>query len=84
MNNLFSENMWLVWSNEHNAYWKPARRGYTKDKDAAGRYSTAAATEICDNANQFIPENRIPNEIMVPSPELVSFLTLLWMAGVRR
>lgn len=41
---------WLVFSHEHSAWWKPARRGYTGLTSQAGRYTEADAREICENA----------------------------------
>jgi hypothetical protein len=42
---------WVVWSFEHNAWWSPARRGYTPDVDRAGRYTRADAEAIEQQAN---------------------------------
>jgi hypothetical protein len=41
---------WLVFSHEHSAWWKPARRGYTDRTSQAGRYTEAEAREICERA----------------------------------
>jgi hypothetical protein len=41
---------WLVFSHEHSAWWKPARRGYTDRTSQAGLYAEAEAREICENA----------------------------------
>ena len=41
---------WLVWSNEHNAWWRPKSRGYTDDIRAAGIYTHARAHEIVEQA----------------------------------
>jgi hypothetical protein len=38
--------MYLIWSYEHNAWWKPNQRGYTKNIAEAGRYTLAEAGEI--------------------------------------
>jgi hypothetical protein len=35
--------MWLIWSNEHQAWWGPGNRGYTVYKSKAGRYTIAEA-----------------------------------------
>jgi hypothetical protein len=39
--------MWVVWSNEHLAYWGPHERGYTRRIEAAGRYTRDQARAIC-------------------------------------
>jgi len=38
---------YLVWSNEHDAWWGPGRHGYSRGLDGAGRYSRDEALEIC-------------------------------------
>jgi hypothetical protein len=56
---------WLIWSDEHGAWWRPLKRGYTRNLDEAGRYSFEEATEICENANRY--GDRIL-ETMFPCP----------------
>lgn len=63
---------WLVWSNEHVAWWAPESMGYRARVDEAGRYTLAQAREICRSAN--VGCRGAPSEIMVPSPELVTIL----------
>ena len=41
---------WLVYSNEHSAYWRPDEKGYTTDVAQAGRYTKEHADEICQAA----------------------------------
>ena len=41
---------YLVWSNEHRAWWGPGGRGYTAQLSEAGRYSKEQALNICTNA----------------------------------
>lgn len=38
---------YLVWSNEHNAWWRGNRCGYTQHMDKAGRYTRKEAIQIC-------------------------------------
>jgi len=45
-----SADPYLVWSNEHNAWWRGNRCGYTKFIDQAGRYERSEALNICRNA----------------------------------
>ena len=41
---------YLVWSNEHGAWWGPGRHGYRKRLSEAGRYTQAEALEISAQA----------------------------------
>jgi hypothetical protein len=38
---------WLIWSNEHEAWWRPNGNGYTMLRAEAGEYGFAKAVEIC-------------------------------------
>lgn len=58
---------WLVWSNEHRAWWKPGRYGYTTLTQRAGFYSEAEARDIVEQANIVLHDP--PNEIMVLAPD---------------
>jgi hypothetical protein len=40
----------LIWSNEHHAWWGPAESGYTQHIDEAGRYRRDDADRICRHA----------------------------------
>lgn len=69
-----SEPMFLVWSNEHGAWWAPGSRGYTLDYRAAGRYSHRSAEDIVERASRggtrFVGEKyRVLPEVMVLAPE---------------
>lgn len=57
---------YLIWSNEHRAWWKPARCGYTTLTHEAGRYTEAVADAILRSAN-FDPAAR-PNEVKCLAP----------------
>ena len=54
---------YLIWSNEHRAWWGPNSRGYTPSVHKAGRYDRDFALNICRNAN-FVPTSS-PNEIII-------------------
>lgn len=41
---------YLIWSNEHRAWWRPNRCGYTIYLEAAGRYPRDEAVAICRDA----------------------------------
>lgn len=71
---------WLVWSNEHGAWWGEAGVGYTRVLDEAGRYSRDDADAIVDRATvggtlliaregrRGEPLSVLP-EVAVPAPE---------------
>jgi hypothetical protein len=56
---------WLIWSDEHGAWWAPDKAGYTRELELAGRYSLEEATEICENANRYSDSIQ---ETMFPCP----------------
>jgi hypothetical protein len=45
-----SDGLYLVWSHEHGAWWRPGGLGYTPRLSEAGRFSRADALMICANA----------------------------------
>jgi len=57
---------WLIYSNEHGAWWKPDSRGYTRSIDEAGRYTEEEARDICNEAG--LNNEGIPQEVMVEAP----------------
>jgi hypothetical protein len=42
---------WLIWSNEHDGWWKQHSCGYTKDPRLAELYTYESAMSICEDAN---------------------------------
>lgn len=58
---------WLIWSNEHRAWWKPGEYGYTTLTQRAGFYSEADAKRIVAQAN-IVPRDP-PHEVMVLAPD---------------
>lgn len=63
---------YLIWSNEHGAWWRPGERGYTFIIGEAGRYHLDRAARICDGANRFLEDGRQPNEVFVLAPECLN------------
>lgn len=57
--------MWLIWSEEHGAWWAPGEHGYTRSIVEAGRYSEDRAKEIVARANY--PLGTF-HEIALPDP----------------
>lgn len=63
---------WLIWSNEHAAYWAPNKCGYRKSRADAGRFSFREAAAICDRAGtRRFGHITLPSEIVTPSDELI-------------
>lgn len=59
---------YLIWSIEHDAWWKPGWHGYTSDINEAGMYSKDEAERIVKNANAHgsFNECMIPQECTEP------------------
>lgn len=57
-------NDYLIWSNEHRAWWKGGEAGYTTRISEAGHYTRGRAIEICSNA-LFGSKPGLPNELPV-------------------
>lgn len=78
---------WLIWSNEHFAWWRPNSLGYTTDISRAGRYDETEATAICDGANRYLRAGASPNEVMIavyPGFETALANAVHWLAEVQR
>ncbi len=61
-----NRSVWMIWSNEHGAWWMPEYMGYTHDVRCAGRYTKEQALRIC----RWRGKPRIPpNEVKVIAPE---------------
>lgn len=67
MSTFTEQQIWLVWSNEHNAWWKPNACGYTTTQEAAGRYTWAEAHRHA--AKRSPSDTGLPDELVVPAPE---------------
>lgn len=59
---------WIVWSNEHGAWWRPNWNGYTQDVHQAGRYDDAELDSILKTANSYIKDGDPPNEVACLAP----------------
>ena len=58
---------YLIWSNEHQLWWRPNNRGYRSDLNQAGRYARSEALEICATARGGWGDGvgKVPDEIPV-------------------
>ncbi|MDB5597416.1 MAG: hypothetical protein JWM36_4377 [Hyphomicrobiales bacterium] len=61
---------YLVWSNEHRAWWRPNCAGYTIHSAAAGRYPRGEALSICRGARNGWNPDRAPDEVPVAERDL--------------
>lgn len=59
---------WLIWSNEHGAFWRPGGAGYTRHVDQAGRFMRNEADFIAERAGAHGP-GQASNEVVVLAPE---------------
>jgi hypothetical protein len=66
---------YLIWSNEHRAWWKANRHGYTTATHKAGQFSYEEAKQICEDANRYDQPlakqpkpTALANEVMVEAP----------------
>lgn len=71
--------LWLVWSNEHRAWWGPNGRNYYWGIESAGRYTLAEAQKICGTRGVERGNGINPPELVQPSPELIA----MWDAAAR-
>lgn len=65
--------LWLVWSNEHRAWWGPNSAGYRLKVEQAGRYTWKDALRCCESHTY--SGEKIPPEVPMPSPELEAMLS---------
>jgi len=56
---------YYIWSNEHRAWWRGNKCGYTINLHEAGTYTRVEAITICANARQGWREGEPPPEIPV-------------------
>lgn len=58
--------LYLVWSNQHRAWWRPNSAGYTKSVVAAGVYSRGEALSIShDGRDGWTGDTGVPDELPV-------------------
>jgi hypothetical protein len=54
---------WLIWSNEHSAWWGPESCGYPRDIASAGKYTLGQAISICTSRAWM--RGQVPPETMI-------------------
>lgn len=67
-----TKNKYKIWSNEHQAWWRPNKCGYTDHRELAGVYEEDEAFEIVRDANKHIKWDHYPNEkVPIPNEALI-------------
>src|SRR5438093_9450187 len=67
-----TDRTFVIWSIEHNAWWRPAWCGYTESLDEAGRYAEREANEILERTNRVaVNECKIPLACVQRGPSIV-------------
>jgi hypothetical protein len=56
---------YVVWSNEHQCWWRSNQCGYTRHLDQAGRYEREEALKICRAARDGWAPGKVPPEVPV-------------------
>ena len=65
---------YLVWSCEHDAWWRPNKCGYTLNLPQAGLYTRTEALAICLDARDGLGEGRSLTEVPVRLVDLTEML----------
>ena len=63
--------MYLIWSNDAMAWWKPNNAGYTGSTADAGRYSREDALKTCCHGRDGWNPNRVTPEIPVRESDVL-------------
>lgn len=56
---------YIIWSNEHSAWWGQDERGYVSSIERAGRYTREHALKICARSRGGREWNRNPSEVPI-------------------
>lgn len=68
------EGLYLVWSNQHRAWWRPNSAGYTDDVKRAGRYSRAEAMSISFHGRDgWDSPKGVPDELAIAERDVPVF-----------
>ncbi len=68
--------VYLIWSHEHSAWWRPQRAGYVTDYKHAGFYSRYEALTVCATARDGVQPGKPFNEVPVLLEDVVDFVQI--------
>lgn len=71
-----AETKFVIYSREHNAWWRAGGAGYTRFPAEAGLYTLEEAFRIVNDANEFLDPEAGPNEFAYPVLSTLSGETL--------
>jgi hypothetical protein len=72
-----TDDTYVIWSIEHQAWWRPGSMGYCLSLHDAGRYAEREAAEILSRANLVaFHEAMIPVSAVGAAPELLEALNV--------
>lgn len=69
-----ADDQYLIWSNEHRAWWRADRFGYAPGLCNAGRYTREQALQICRDAIPTAMSVGSVSEIPVRAVDVTDFL----------
>ena len=81
--------IWLVYSREHEAWWRPASDGYTTSIAEAGRYTKAEAARHCTSVDRMLDGQtkefaHLAPEVADRIEELERDVTVTWPTRVAK
>lgn len=75
------ETRYLVWSNEHNAWWRANSQGYSRSILGAGIYSREEAIDIADKSRNGWSVAERPDEIAVALADIPAKIRAVVLAN---
>lgn len=73
--------IYLIWSNEHQAWWRAGSAGYTVHSEQAGHYGRTEALKISASARDGWRRGTPPPEIAVPLADVLDTVGLCRAKG---
>lgn len=68
---LSAPSLYLIWSNEHRAWWRANSAGYTTSLTEAGRYTRPEALDLCSFSRDGWGSRAMPSELPVAENDAI-------------